>query len=69
MHIDAASLTVVDLTTDHCGVGVRLYFKASYPVPVDVTALEISLGKDKKHINYDKLGQDISSSITKQDFN
>lgn len=47
MHIDAASLTMVDLTTDHCGVGVRLYLKASYPVPMDVTALEISLGKDK----------------------
>lgn len=43
MHIDAASLTMVDLATDHCGVGVRFYLKASYPVPVDVAALEISL--------------------------
>lgn len=52
MHIDAACLTVVDLTANHSRVGVRLHLKAGYTVPVDVTALKISLGKDKrtKHV-------------------
>lgn len=52
MHVDAACLTVVDLTANHGRVGVRLHLKAGYTVPVDVTALEISLGKDKstKHV-------------------
>lgn len=48
VHIDATSLAVVDLAADHSGVGVRLDLKASYPVPMDVTALKIALENDKK---------------------
>lgn len=47
MHVDAAGLAVVDLAPDHSGVGVGLDLKASYPVPVDVAALEISLRNNK----------------------
>lgn len=50
VHVDAASLAMVDLATDHSGVGVRLDLKASYPVPMDVTALKIALRNDKKKI-------------------
>lgn len=49
VHIDAASLAMVDLATDHGRVGIRLDLKASYPVPMDVTALKIALRNDKKH--------------------
>lgn len=52
VHVDAASLAMVDLATDHSGVGVRLDLKASYPVPMDVAALKISLrnnGKTQTH--------------------
>lgn len=48
MHVDAASLAMVDLATDHSGVGVRLDLEASYPVPMDVTALKIALRNDRK---------------------
>lgn len=48
VHVDAASLAVVDLAPDHSGVGVRLDLKASYPVPMDVAALKIPLRNDRK---------------------
>lgn len=43
MHIDAARLTMMDLATNHSRIGVRLDLKASYTVPMDVTALKITL--------------------------
>lgn len=47
MHVDATRLTVMDLTTNHSWVGVRLHLKASYTVPMDVTALKITLGMNR----------------------
>lgn len=47
MHVDATRLPVMDLTTNHSWVGVRLHLKASYTVPVDVTALKITLGRNR----------------------
>lgn len=47
MHVDATRLTVMDLTTNHSWVGVRLHLKASYAIPMDVTALKITLGMNR----------------------
>lgn len=47
MHVDATRLTVMDLTADHSGIGVRLHLKAGDTVPVDVTALEIALAMER----------------------
>lgn len=47
MHVDATGLTVMDLTADHSGIGVRLHLKAGDTVPVDVTALEIALATER----------------------
>lgn len=52
MHVDAPRLTMMDLTTDHCGIGVRLYLKAGYTVPMDVTALKVALEMDREIRNY-----------------
>lgn len=43
MHVDASCLTMMDLTTNHCRIGVCLHLKASYTVPMDVTALKVTL--------------------------
>lgn len=48
VHIDATSLTVMDLAANHSWIGVRLHLKAGYTVPVDVAAFEIALAKDRK---------------------
>lgn len=46
MHIDAPRLTMMDLTTNHRWIGVRLHLEAGYAVPMDVTALKVTLGMD-----------------------
>lgn len=43
MHVDASCLTMMDLTTNHCRIGVCLHLKAGYTVPMDVTALKVTL--------------------------
>lgn len=48
MHIDPPRLTVMDLTANHCWVGVRFHLKAGYTVPMDVTALKVTLGMDRR---------------------
>lgn len=45
MHVDATSLTMMDLAANHCGVGVCLHLKAGYSVPMDVAALKVTLEK------------------------
>lgn len=55
MHVDAPRLAMVDLTTNHCWIGVRLHFEASYTVPMDVTALKVTLGIDRGIQNYSKV--------------
>ncbi len=52
MHVDTPRLTMMDLTTNHCGVGVRLHLKAGYTIPMDVTALKVTLGMDREIQNY-----------------
>lgn len=51
--IDASCLAVVDLTTDHCGVGVSFHLKACYAISMDVTVLKVALKarKDNKWVN------------------
>ena len=49
MHVDAPRLAVMDLTTNHCWIGVRLYLKPSNTVPMDVAALKVTLETDKKN--------------------
>ena len=48
MHVDAPRLTVMDLATHHRWIGVRLHLEAGYTVPMDVTALKVTLGMDGK---------------------
>lgn len=43
MHIDASCLTMMDLTTDHCWIGIRLHLKAGDAIPMDVAALKVTL--------------------------
>lgn len=51
MHIDAPCLTVMDLTVNHCGIGICFHLEASYSVPVDVAALKVTLEGMEK-LNY-----------------
>lgn len=43
MHIDAPCLAVMDLTANHCWIGVRLHLKPGNTVPMDVAALKVTL--------------------------
>lgn len=49
MHVDAPRLTMMDLTTNHCWIGVRLHLKAGYTIPMDVTALKVTLEMDREY--------------------
>lgn len=46
MHVDAPRLSMMDLATDHSGIGVRLHLKAGNTVSMDVTALKVTLGME-----------------------
>lgn len=48
--VDAARLSVMDLTAHHCGVGVGLHLKACYAVSMDVTVLKVTLKHSKGDI-------------------
>lgn len=48
MDIDPSRLAVMDLTAHHCGVGVGLHLKACYAVPMDVTALKVTLTQRRR---------------------
>lgn len=47
MYVDPPRLTVMDLTSHHSWIGIRLYLEASYTVPMDVTALKVTLEINK----------------------
>lgn len=42
VYIDAPCLTMMDLTTNHCRIGVCFDLKASYTVPMDIAALKVT---------------------------
>lgn len=48
MHIYASSLAMMDLTANHCWIGVGLHLKARDAVSVDVAALKIALQMVKR---------------------
>lgn len=48
MHVDAPCLTVMDLTTNHRWICVCLHLKAGYAVPMDVTALKVTLKMNRE---------------------
>lgn len=48
MHIYAPRLAVMDLTADHCWIGISLHLKASDAVPMDIAALKVTLEVGKK---------------------
>lgn len=48
MHVDAPRLSMMDLTTNHSGIGVRLHLKAGNTVSMDVTALKVTLGMENR---------------------
>lgn len=50
MYVDAPRLAVMDLTANHCWIGVRLHLEASDTVPMDVAALKVTLEINKKPI-------------------
>lgn len=52
MHVDSPRLTMMDLTTNHCWIGVRLDLKAGYTVPMDVTALKVALQMNRVILIY-----------------
>ena len=49
--VDAARLTVVDVTLHHGRVRARLHFEAGDAVVVDVVAFEVALPQNKTHNN------------------
>ncbi len=55
MNVDASRLTMMDLATHHCGVGVGLHLKACYTVSMDVTVLKVTL----KHRKEDALRRSV----------
>lgn len=50
VHVDATGLTVVDLTTNHSWIGVCFHLKAGNTVPMDITALKVTLELDKENL-------------------
>lgn len=43
MHIDAARLTMMNLTLDHCGISASFDLKTGYAIVVYIVLLEITL--------------------------
>lgn len=52
VNVDAPCLPMVDFATNHCGISVRLHLKSGYTVPVDVTALKVTLQNERRKENY-----------------
>lgn len=48
MHVYASRLPMMDLTPNHCWIGVRFHLKTRDTVPMDVTALKVTLRKDRE---------------------
>ena len=43
MHVDAARLAVVDLTSHHCGISTGFHLKASDAIVVYIVGLKVTL--------------------------
>ncbi len=46
VHVDAACLSVMDLTAHYRRVSIRLHLETCYPVPVDAAALKVALQRE-----------------------
>lgn len=49
VNVDAPCLTMMDFTTNHCWIGVRLHLKAGYTVSMDVAALKVTLQNEQRN--------------------
>lgn len=51
VHVNAAGLTMMNVTFNYCRIGARFHFEASYSIVMNVVFLEVALKVKRNKIN------------------